>query len=284
MLKRFIILPAFALISFSACHNKIEVEEPHETPSDEVRSYPVEMTFYATNDSGPKTVINDEYILWQSGDEVKVIWSETGFNKAVVSPYDRNLKAELTTTVEPAADYYGVYPYSAASSYHDGMIEVMVPSSQSGIFSDANIAIARADSENMMNFKHIVSFIEFTIDKVGVLEISGSSSDRLHGKVKVTGFDDIGTPVYEVSGGGASVTVDIKTSGTYYLALLPDASLDYLSITLRNGDTVLYASSTKPITMTPGKLMGLGNITGRLSEDRSVIATLEPFIIRDFVF
>jgi len=282
MLKKSFVLAAVALIAFSACQNKVDSDL--ERPSDETVTYPVEMTFYGTNDFNTKTVLNDEYILWQSGDAVKVLWSETGWNKAGVTPYDQNLKAEFTTTVEDAPVYYGVFPFSASSSYVNGRIEVTVPASQSGVFGDANIAVAKADSENMMNFKHIVGFLEFTIDKAGVLEISGSSSNSLAGKVIVTGFDDNGKPEYEVTGEGPSITVNVKSSGTYYVALLPDAVLDYLSITLNDGKSTQYALSANSIRMAAGKLVSLGNITKRFDDKRPLVATLESFIIHDFVF
>ena len=76
----------------------------------------------------------------------------------------------------------------------------------------------------------------------------------------------------------------MKSSGTYYVALLPDAVLDYLSITLNDGKSTQYALSANSIRMAAGKLVSLGNITKRFDDKRPLVATLESFIIQDFVF
>ena len=54
MLKKSFVLAAVALIAFSACQNKVDSDL--ERPSDETVTYPVEMTFYGTNDFNTKTV------------------------------------------------------------------------------------------------------------------------------------------------------------------------------------------------------------------------------------
>lgn len=133
-----------------------------------------------------------------------------------------------------------------------------------------------------MKFKHVVSYIEFTIDRTGTLTISGGHP--LNGDITVTEFKETGTPEYYVSENTSSVSLDIKASGTYYVAILPDAEFDYLLLTLvENGETY-SALSTNGISMKPGKLLALGNVTGRFKIGNSLGATLEPFEIVDFSF
>ena len=86
------------------------------------------------------------------------------------------------------------------------------------------------------------------------------------------------------SGSGEEISVEIPCSGTYYIALLPEVEMDFLSFTLTNGSTTEYILSTKPKTMTRGKLIGLGNITDRFSSKRPLGATTEDFEIFDYIF
>ena len=240
------------------------------------------ITFCAVYATASRTVLNNESILWESGDEVKVLWGDNDFYDAVVRPYDSNRCAEFTAEVDPARAYYGVYPASTASSLYGGVLNLEIPGVQSGLFSDANISVALADEDNKMYFRHVVSFLEFSIDYVGTLSITGGESSCLAGKVSVNEFRNDGVG-YTVTGKGNVVTVNIKSSGTYYLALLPDAKLDYLSLSLDDGTgNVMYASSSTSINMKAGKLVALGNITNRFSSSADM--TLQPMEIKEIEF
>lgn len=282
MQKKHITFMAACLLALTSCQDRFVPEA--NRPSEEIFDYPVDVTFHAVNPPALKTVLNYETILWESDDAIKVLWGENKYNKALAKPFNSNQKADFETTVEDAESYYGVYPYTAASSLSDGCLTLSVPSSQTGDFRDANLAVAMSDENNMMTFRHVVGYIEFTIDMTGIVEISGGASDNLAGTVRVTGFDQSGKPEYEVTGSSSTIKVDVKTSGTYYLAVLPDARLDYLYITLTEGGKTqyIYANTTKQFY--PGKLLALGNITERFSTKRPMGATLESFTITEFKF
>lgn len=270
---------AAVLAIVNACQGNAEPEVTN--PSVESFVYPVQMTFYGDDHFGTRTVLNDETILWESTDVIKVLWGHNRYNTAVAKPYNSGVNAEFTTTVEEASSYYGVYPASASSSLQSSVLKVTVPSTQTGMFADANIAVAKADNQNGMSFKHVVSFLEFTIDRVGSLEFSSGSSKALAGVVSVNNFDEYGSPVYEISGESDSITLDIKSSGTYYIALLPDVKLDELKFTLSDGKTVLVVWSGNSVQMSAGKLVGLGNITERFRDPNSMGATLEDITLEE---
>ena len=270
---------AAALAVLNACQGKTEPETSN-TPV-EKNDYPLEMTFYGVDSFRSKTVLNDETILWESSDVIKVLWGADHYNTACAKPYNSGLNAEFTTTVEEASAYYGVYPASAVSSLNDGVLNVTVPSVQTGVFADANIAVAKADAEANMSFRHLVSFLEFTIDRTGVLTFSAGSKTALTGVVSVKDFDENGFPVYETSGDAASVTVEIKSSGTYYIALLPNVKLDEISFRLSDGSSVETVTSGKSVQMSAGKLIGLGNITERFKPQGSMGATLEDITLEE---
>jgi hypothetical protein len=127
----------------------------------------------------------------------------------------------------------------------------------------------------------MVSFVEFTIDKCGTLTFS--CGPDIAGNVTAT-FGEDGKLSCTQTGSSDVITIEIPCSGTYYIALLPEVEMDFLSFTLTNGSTTEYILSTKPKTMTRGKLIGLGNITDRFSDERHWGATTEDFTIVDFYF
>ena len=276
MKKVFFVSALLAVLN--ACQTNVSPEDIK--PFD----YPVEVTFRATESFRSKTVLNHESILWESSDQIKVLWGENRFNIADAKPYNSGASAEFYTTVEEASAYYGVYPASAVSSLINGVVSVSVPEVQSGVFADANIAVAKADNELNMSFRHLVSFLEFTIDRTGTLTFSAGSSNPVAGVVSVKGFDESGLPVYDTSGGVMSVTLDVKSSGTYYIALLPNARLDKLSFRLYDGKSVFTAVSDKSFQMSPGKLIGLGNITDRFVDGNSFGATVENMVIDEYMW
>lgn len=283
MVKKIFMSPvmlAAVILSLASCNDKITPSEP--VAPDVPVAAPMEITFHASHDVYSKTVLNDETVLWESGDKVRILWGDNRSYESSVETYNSSMNADLVAEVDAASAYYGVYPYSAQSSLADDMLTVVIPENQTGLFADAGITVAKADAANNMKFKHVVSYLEFTIDRPGTLTISGGNA--LNGSVTVSEFNDNGAPEYSVSENTSSVTVDVKNSGTYYVALLPEARFDYLMLTLVENDETYSALSTNSITMKPGKLLALGNITGRFKAGNSLGATLEPFEIVDFSF
>lgn len=280
MLKKYMMSCAIAVIAFSSCQDRISV--PAAGGNDET-SVPVgktfEKTFYSV-DGFTKVLLNNTQILWEKGDEIDVLW-DGGKASAVADPYNSSLEASFKTYVsEGAQTFYAVHPSSEASSLVDGKVNVEVPSVQDGTFSSASIAAARADADDFLVFRHLVSFVEFTIDKCGTLTFSCGSD--IAGGVTAT-FDEDGALLdYTQSGSGDVITVDIPCSGTYYIALLPEVEMEYLSFTLTSGSTTEYILSTKPRTMTRGKLIGLGNITDRFNAQPPLTGGVEDLEIVEF--
>ena len=272
-MKKYFMIFAAALIAFAACQEEMTPEI--NTNEGGILDYPIEMTFTADNETAAKTAISGTEVMWESDDEIKVLWSNTGNNKATAEPYNSNRSANFTTTVEAADAYYAVHPYAAESSFVDGNVVVKVPAVQGGAFEDANIAIAKANKDNAFLFRHLVGMIEFTTDTPGKVTISGAEGDVLTGTVTVTGFDDQGHPQYnedKVTDASSVIEIDVKASGTYYAAFLPSATLKYLSIKVGEGEAAEYALSGNQLQMSRGKVWELGNITKRLNRDYFVKA------------
>ena len=275
-MKKYFMIFAAAFMTFAACQEEMTPEI--NTNEDGIKDYPVEMTFIASNEVGTKTAINGESITWESGDEIKVLWSNTGSNKAIAAPYNENLSAQFTTKVEEAEAYYAVHPYAASSSYGDGDIVVKVPAAQGGAFENANIAVAKADSDNAFLFRHLVGMIEFTTDTPGKVTISGAEGDVLTGTVTVTGFDENGYPVYsedKVTDASSVIEIDVKASGTYYAAFLPSATLKCLSVKVEGSEATEYALSANQLKMARGKVIELGNIDTKFGKNLFVSASAD---------
>lgn len=287
MLKKHMTLCAIAMIAFSSCQDQIAIPDNNEENPDkgtEEIVYPIEKTFYSV-DGFSKTLLNDTQVLWERGDKINIFWSEAGGGRtsAVANPYNSSLEAQFVASVsEDAQTFYAVHPYSDAASLSDEKVTVTVPAVQDGTFSSASIAAAKADAYDHLAFKHMVSFVEFTIDKCGTLTFS--CGPDIAGNVTATFGDDGGLSSCTQIGSSDVITVEIPCSGTYHIALLPEVEMDFLSFTLTNGSTTEYILSTKPKTMTRGKLIGLGNITDRFSNERHWGATTEDFTIVEFDF
>ena len=275
-MKKYFMIFAAAMTVFAACQEEMTPEI--NTNVNEIIDYPVDITFVASNEAGTKTVINGEQITWESDDEIKVLWSNTGSNKAIAEPYNQNSCAQFTTKVEEADAYYAVHPYAATSSYVDGNIVVKVPSVQGGLFENANIAVAKATEEMAFNFRHLVGMIEFTTDTPGKVTISGAEGDVLTGTVTVTGFDANGYPQYsedKVTGASNVIEIDVKASGTYYAAFLPSATLKCLSVKVEGKEATEYALSPNQLQMARGKIIGLGNIDTKFGKNLFVSASAD---------
>lgn len=266
-MKNLFLISIASLVSFAAC----------QKPDVQAFTEKSEKTFVAHCESGLKTVLNNTSVMWQSGDQVRILWNG-GSVVASANAYNYGAYAEFTAKVDEADVYYAVYPSSSTSSLSEGKLTFDVSATQGGSFADASLLCAKADDQNNLRFRHLVGYLEFTTDEIGVYTVSGSSDGSVTGQVIVSGFDaQAGTPLITTVKGGASVSVDVKFSGTYYIAVLPDAKLDYLSITLADGTAKKYALSANGIQFQRGRLVGLGNITDRLTDKPLYPVVLEEF-------
>jgi hypothetical protein len=279
MMKRYFSILAFSFVAFTACVNDVHPE--NEGTSTDQFENPVEITFTASGGNLAKTVLNHNEVLWKTGDAIKVLWGDKKSVKSVAEVYNSHLNADFKATVEEAEAYYGVYPYDAVSSVTgSGAVTVTVPEVQSGLFEDNNIIVAKADVNNHMQFRHALSYLEFTIDKPGHLVFS--CGNPVAGSVKVS-FNEDETINHTAVEGGKKIMLDINNSGTYYIAMLPDVKLDNLNFQLTNAYGTKYINAQFNRVMSRGKILGIGNITDKFGE-YSVGATLETLEIVEFDF
>lgn len=270
-MKKILYMVLACLFTVTACQHELgsEVE--------------TKVTFTAKNEPGLRTVLNNISVLWQSADAIKVFTNNGQSAVATAKPFAANTCAKFEVSIPSSDVYYAVYPHSADASFTGGVIKINVPQVQSGKFADVNFTVAKSTPENELNFKHVVGYVEFTIDKPGVVEIFGAAGDIIAGDICVTDFDAY-VPIYNVQNGKTSVKVEVKASGTYYIALLPEAKLETLNVTLTDGTAVSTAFSPNSMIMKRGKLYSLGNITNRLIPEGQFGAVIEDFVIEEFPY
>ena len=276
MLKKHMTILAIAMIAFSSC------QEQNPVPDNDEVLYSVEKTFYSV-DGFSKVLLNSTQVLWEKGDKIDVLWEEEdgGKTDAVADPFNSSLQASFKAHVsEDAQIFYAVHPSSEASSLTASEITVEVPSVQDGTFSSASIAVAKADKNDFLAFKHMVSFVEFTIDKCGTLTFSCGAD--IAGMVTAAFDEDGALTDLNQTGSGDVITVDIPRSGTYYIAMLPEVEMEYIYFTLTSESKTEYIFSGKPREMTRGKLVGLGNITDRLVSQSPWDGSVGDFDIVNF--
>ena len=271
-MKRILFFAIAGFLTLTACQNELKSE------------FNTKVIFTAQSEAGSRTILNNTNVLWQSTDAI-TLYTEEGESVVVTAkPYASGTCAKFEADVNLSDSYYAVYPYSAQSTFDQGRLTVQLPQSQSGTFADVNFAVAKSTADNLLYFKHIVGYIEFTIDKPGVVEISGSEGDAVVGDIRVIGFDGNNVPIYEVSNAKESVSVEVKASGTYYMAILPEAKLNTLWVTCEDGASYETAFSNNTLQMKRGKLVSLGNITDRFIPDGQFGATIEDFILEEFPY
>ena len=172
----------------------------------------VDVTFVAKNEAGTRTSLVNDKVLWDDGDQIKVLWNG-GSVMAEARVGDDRAEAAFSASVSEGKEYYAVSPYAAESSMTADVITVRVLQRQTGTFAGANFTVAKADDKNNMTFRHVVGYVEFMTDKAGTVEFSGAESDVLTGAVSVSGFDGDGYPRCSFDKGSSKVSVEVDEPG-----------------------------------------------------------------------
>ena len=240
----------------------------------------VDVTFVASHESRTKTSLVNDNVLWESGDQIKILWNGGDAMSEARVGDDRSV-AEFSASVPEGYDYYAVSPYAAESSLAGDVLTVVIPQNQTGTFAGANITVAKADAENGLKFRHAVGYVEFTTEKVGTVEFSGAENDVLAGTVTVSGFDGNELPKCSFDGGTAKVSVEVDEPGTYYMAVVPGAELNGFTIRMISDEGRMSASYDQKLVIARGKLLPLGNITERLKRDGQFESGNEKFEMTD---
>lgn len=230
--------------------------------------------------SGTKTV-------WTTGDKIRIFNSTKTDSKifALVGEggtkdgqfkQDKNIEGNGESLQLDEGDaVYAFYP-SDKGTVSGTSVSASVPSAQS----EANAAtpfttgysymLAKADANNNLAFKNVISFIKvtvtpstnFPISKVKVVANTADNSVKLAGTFNTSITDGV-TSVSNIKNGSTFVEVNGENlSGTYYLAVLPTAAAVPLTLLIEdvNGNKA-YQRVNSGLNIAAGQIYDFGAYT-----------------------
>ena len=233
MRTKILMVAAVALMAMVSCtKEENNPGEPQVTPPsyyiDFTANIPSEDTSKPQLAQDTKTGYDSESgkTKWLEGDEIAV----NGKKFAVVELIDGGLSARFENREELGE--FGVEfkePYTAVYPYNKTQNTTVVPHEQTltaGTFADEAIAaVAYSESERTLSFKHVSTYLRFTVATTGLTELEFTSAGDIAGTITVNANEG-GDPTYEVSEGKntikaipASDTFEVGQS--YYISVLP---------------------------------------------------------------
>ena len=242
---------------------------------------PQRLTFTADAVISKTTLGADWSVSWNEGDPVKILWNG---GEAICEAVLEEGKASFSAVVDDVKEYYAVYPASVPAQVGaDGKIVIDLPSAQNGSFEDNAVILAYTTREalNFGRFKSAVGMIRFAITDPTVTKVRFAAADGkpVSGSVTAGPQRD-----YETVPDAASVDVEVKGAGTYFLSVLPGLELSGLSFQLGNDEKWLgTASSQTAATIRAGQIL---LVTASLEDNLVVegdIYITEPAALRSLL-
>lgn len=242
---------------------------------------PQRLTFTADAVISKTTLGADWSVSWNEGDPVKILWNG---GEAICEAVLEEGKASFSAVVDDVKEYYAVYPASVPAQVGvDGKIVIDLPSAQNGSFEDNAVIVAYTTREalNFGRFKSAVGMIRFAITDPTVTKVRFAAADGkpVSGSVTAGPQRD-----YETVPDAASVDVEVKGAGTYFLSVLPGLELSGLSFQLGNDEKWLgTASSQTAVTIRAGQIL---LVTASLEDNLVVegdIYITEPAALRSLL-
>ncbi len=250
----------------------------------------VPMTFsVSSSDAFTKTAVDGVKVLWEGTDKIAV------FDGLSMTPNKFDLTEEAGTTSakfrgsvsEGATEFHAIYPYGTDASYSEKTFSSTIPTDQSATAQDisANIMVADADGDGVLNFRNATALIQFTVTETGIRKITfrGNNSEGIAGDAVIS-FD--GTSAPEIVAGEKTVQIEAAegetlAEGTYYLAVAPVSFTKGFRFTFYdtelNGTEVVGAN---PASLAAGDKLNLGTISltpwkTTVTVDKSAMAEYE---------
>lgn len=256
------ILCAIAAVVLSACAKEIESEK-----TEDIRNLET-VTFEAAASTQTKTTLVDgTKVYWCAGDQIAV--------KGALNPFSNPLGKDETAAVtsftgdvEPADEYYAVYPY--VDSWEGSIAYTSLPVIQlaeKGSFgSGYNITAAKTTSEDMsFSFKNVVGHLKFTNNlPAGYLKniiVSTNTGEMISGNIQIDCAAE--TPEAEsLDGRGYLMNVfdGDHTAGDYYIAMVPGEYPQGITIDFIGSDGYMATVYTdQALTLEAGHIYPIGS-------------------------
>lgn len=234
-----------------------------------------EMTFYASNVAGTRTLLQtDGSVYWSPNDAInifcngvhgKFVSTNTTVSDAV------EFKGTLEGLEKKGGEYFwAVYPYSETNTFSNGELTVTLPSEQQaspGTFADdLFISVARTTDDHLY-FQNVCGGIKFALADEGIRKVvfRGNKNEPVAGTVKVTIENDLPV-ISEVLSPATEVSLtapdgSVFTPGQwYYIVCLPGTLSGGYSIDLYGDELIGTKSGSSSVTVRRsvwGTLQGL---------------------------
>ena len=210
---------------------------------------------------GSKTIReSDGSVVWCPMDEISVFYNEAkdGGSKFTAQNTENaaiaEFKGKLEGFIAGGEEFtngkylYGVYPYSASTSFKDGVTTISLPSYQMGkegsFANNLFPTIARAQGVNLA-FYNICGGVKFTVSRNDITSVSfkGNKNERLAGSANVV-FDEYSKPTVldDDVEGVCEITVKAPAGGSfvagkdYYIVSYPGNLSEGFTMTFRTSD------------------------------------------------
>lgn len=228
-----------------------------------------------------KTALVGGKTTWVAGDKIRIYNGTATFYQDVAVPESETGKASAQIEVNMADSvYYAVYPANAAKSCAVGKVSVTLPTNPDGLFSSANICVAKSNGTSLQ-MRNVTAVLKVNINSGNVIEIlQVNAKNPMVGtcEVDLTGTD----PVVELKDGTKSATVAIGgVDGDYYIAVAPGTYAEEFSVTaLRGNGGFQTLKSTQANDIAINTIVPLGTIGNDLSKGLNGEGTeASPYVI-----
>ena len=202
------------------------------------------------------TMADDFSLSWVAGDQVSVFGEDLKNNLFTADAAGEEVALNGgEVTVDPAATYYAIYPYSEKNSIvAGGVITTEIPTVQTPKQGDipVNFAVARNDGQTF-TFYNVCGLVGFEITEDNIVSVTvkaNGAEEYLTGKINVTPST---APSYEVVEGVSEVTLvtdGVFEKGYHYVAVLPQAFENGITVLMAKEDgTVAVKTTTKSFTL-----------------------------------
>ena len=217
----YILLSAICAVALSSCQKEMEAPD---LVDDGIIPPGYVLEKLTGKSDATKTTVDDGETLWAEGDQIKVICSDNSVSNFTLQDGAGTSIGDFQGLVpEGKTAVYAVYPAARYSAVNGSTVKVTIPASQTGVFGEGNLAVAKVGSDNNMSFKNVNAFISFTIPaEITKVVISSVNGSDLGGTLSV---DCSGS--YPVAGAIEDGVSEITTTfpnangGTYYIAVAP---------------------------------------------------------------
>ena len=272
---------SLSAILFSACQQA-------ELPNEPETMDPTDIVYATIEDpTDTKTSLEDEKVVWSSGDEIVAFMGKTLRRKYVVSSetvgtnegsFVRDNEYEHIGSSETISHNIAFYPFAEITCKAEGqtytLANITLPSVQTyapasfgqGVFP---MVAVTADTDDVgFAFKNVCGVLALQLKGSGAvrsISVKGNSDEILCGEAVVTAAYCKNPEIALLSSGSKTVTLDCGESGvelqndipTSFLIALPPVSFDNgftVTVTDASGTTKEYSTAKKNVILRSGIL------------------------------